>query len=116
MKTRKIILFTIAIICYSQLMAQDKVEQYCKVLVITYKEGKADQISIDYGKKHSSLNQKNTAMIVEMEKVNEFTSGIDALNYMGNLGWVLITITPRYFTNGHELGRQEFFFKKLIDK
>ena len=82
---------------------QDKVERYCELV-----EKWPSKISIDFGSSDSYIT--DSAMAKSLMDVPRYKNAIDALNYMGEHGWKLVTTSV--FTTGAKV----FYLKKEFDK
>ena len=86
--------------------AQDstKVEQYCRLVV---------NIDVDYGdeRKHFSDNRMRDE---ETGRIKKFNTVVDALNYMGSQGWVLVNAFP--VMDGANATSLHYYFKKSFRK
>lgn len=108
----KKLIFTIALftsIAFAT-AAQDTtmVEQYCR-MVITGRGSKV-VIDIDFGEERRSFGY--TWLRDEMTgKVKKFNSIVDALNYMGSQGWLLVNAFPI-----GESHIYHYYFKKPFKK
>lgn len=96
--------------------AQDtsKVEQYCEVVATGRVWSSKITIDIDYGEERNLW--KDNRVKDEEGKVKKFNSVIDALNYLGKLGWKFVTAFPIYTDNGpkiyHYVFKKEFLKKE----
>jgi hypothetical protein len=90
--------------------AQDttKVEQYCEVVATGRVLSSKITIDINYGEERSLW--KDNRLKDEEGKVKKFNSIIDALNYLGKLGWKLVNAFPIYNDNGPKI--YHYVFKK----
>lgn len=68
-------------------------------------------VSISFGKDTNPFNFKYSAVIVQLQKVNQFTTDVDVLNYIASLGWSLIITHPNINSANFVL-----CFKKKFDK
>jgi hypothetical protein len=83
---------------------QDKVERYCELV-----ESHFHKISIDFGSR--DLYIQDSAMAKSLMDIPRCKNTTDALNYMSELGWKLVTTSiwanPSY---------KVFYLKKEFDK
>ena len=87
MKAKTIItIFLLSSILIKSVHAQ-KIDKYCKV-IFNYKGfNNKPKISVDLGGTDSLFSFKDTSIIVALKRTEEFSSEVDALNYMALLGW-----------------------------
>ena len=88
-----------------------KVEQYCQVIITPKLLSNKVTIDIDFGEEKSYWN--DTRIRTEFGQLKKFNSVIDAMNYMGKLGWTFINAFPV------KMGETEiyhFAFKKVFPK
>jgi hypothetical protein len=106
-----IILLAVSIQSFGQ--AEEKVEQYCRLVASGVVLSKKVTIDVDFGEERKLFSDKrlrdeNTG------KLKKFNSIIDALNYMGSQGWTLVNAFPQTGTvNSPEY---HFYFKKSFNK
>jgi hypothetical protein len=99
-----IILINTSLCCFSQ--NNTMVEQYCSVSLNSVMFSKKLTMEIDYGgRRNDSTDRRVTNEKGEPIKFNSF---VDAVNYMGKLGWKLAP----YFSN---LSGNYFVFKKEME-
>lgn len=114
MKNRKTILLVLFTLVISNLLAQNQAEKFCRVdVILKLKKINITNIDIDFGKNNSF---KDTTIITNLEKVKLLDNSIDALNYMEQLGWELVTIVAHKALYSGELGREVYFFRKKFEK
>ena len=112
----KFILYSIFILISLKSISQDtaKVEQYCEVVATGRFLSTKVTIEIDYGEEKSIW--KDNRVKEEDGKVKKFNSVIDALNYLGKLGWKLVNAFPVSEASGpkvyHYVFRKEFLKKE----
>lgn len=87
-----------------------KVEQYCSVNVFPRLLSNKVTIELDFGDFQSMW--KDNRIKTETGSVKKFNSIIDALNYMGKQGWVLVN---SMMFSGDNL-YYSYVFKKLFPK
>ena len=93
-------------------LAQDKKEQYCRIVVYNQFSVKGTVIDIDSGqvtKSYSNLER----VADEKGKYVKFNSIIDAFNYLGGKGWKFIDAYPIETAN-LSLERYSYFFKREV--
>ncbi|MFL9485696.1 hypothetical protein ACI6Q2_23135 [Chitinophagaceae bacterium LWZ2-11] len=66
-------------------------------------------VSVNYGSKQEFLDLNDTTTLTDLDKVNNFTNDVDAINYMNKLGWACIRII------GLSQFRYECFFQKTYE-
>ncbi|MBS1597472.1 MAG: hypothetical protein JST75_04560 [Bacteroidetes bacterium] len=91
---------------------QSKIEKYC-IVEAYHKNGFSTKISIRLvnGEVDSLFSFADSAVKNNLAKIKELNSIPDALNYMANLGWTLVTATT--FSTG---GSTNLYFKKEFEK
>jgi len=94
--------------------AQDstKVEQYCEVTASGKLFSTKVTIDVDYGEERSFW--KDHRLKDDDGKLKKFNSVIDALNYLGKMGWKLVNAYPVY--NGSSSNIYHYVFKKEFTK
>ncbi|MBS7566045.1 hypothetical protein KHS38_16680 [Mucilaginibacter sp. Bleaf8] len=103
----KKILFALCILfgMYSVSFAQqDSVEQYCEMAISRSIFGQSVSAKIIYGKNSLIISSD------QVKEKKEFPTLPDALNYMGALGWKLVTTNEPQ----NDSGDWRFIFKKLF--
>ena len=94
--------------------AQDTtmVEQYCKLVATGKILSNKVRIDVDFGEERK-LFQDNRLRDEQTGKLKEFNTVVDALNYMGSQGWVLLNAFPMT-----EAGSTifHFYFKKQFKR
>jgi len=110
-------LFVVFVILLSQekLFSQvdtTKIEQYCTVVATPRLLSSRVTIDIDYGEKRSAW--KDNRLKDEEGRVKKFNSVIDALNYMGSQGWMLVNAFP--VSTGNNTYIYNYVFRKLFPK
>ncbi|MER3498300.1 MAG: hypothetical protein C4308_06500 [Chitinophagaceae bacterium] len=104
-------LLVISIVCTAQ--DTTKVEQYCKLVATGRPFSTKVTIDIDFGEERKLFGPDTRLKDEASGKLKKFNSVIDALNYMGFLGWTLVNAFP--ITEG-STNVYHFFFKKLYTK
>lgn len=94
--------------------AQDttKVEQYCEVTASGKFLSNKVTVDVDYGEERSFW--KDHRLKDEEGKLKKFNSVIDALNYLGKMGWKLVNAYPVY--NGSSANIYHYVFKKEFSR
>ncbi len=90
----------------------DKVEQYCEVVATPRLLSTKVTIDIDYGEERSIW--RDNRLKTDNGKLKKFNTVIDALNYMGKDGWILVNAFPTTPANSNPV--YHYVFKKLILK
>ena len=88
-----------------------KVEQYCQLMVTQRVLSNKVTVDIDYGDEKSYW--KDNRLTSSDGKLKRFNTIIDAMNYMGQAGWIFISAYPVH------IGSTEIFhfaFKKQFEK
>lgn len=80
----------------THLLSQDttKVEQYCELLAFSKLLSRKVTVQMDFGQQIKFFSTKNTRILDNSDKPRVFNSVMDALNYMGIRGWVLVNAFP----------------------
>lgn len=80
----------------TRLLGQDttKVEQYCELLAFSKLLSRKVTVQMDFGQQIKFFSTKNTRILDNSDKPRVFNSVMDALNYMGIRGWVLVNAFP----------------------
>lgn len=111
MKTILVSVFlSLALTGYSQ--DTSKVEQYCEVIATGRLLSNKVTIDIDYGEERSFW--KDHRLKDDDGKLKKFNSVIDALNYLGKLGWKLVNAFPISEGSGPKV--YHYVFKKEFSK
>ncbi|MGE5108376.1 MAG: hypothetical protein ACM3H8_12575 [Sphingobacteriales bacterium] len=84
-----------------------KIEQYCEVVSIGRFLSTRVTIDVDYGEERSGW--KDNRIKDEDGKLKKFNSAIDAINYLGKIGWKLVNAYP---TSTDSNVRTHYLFKK----
>jgi hypothetical protein len=95
MKTNILLVLLVCTAMVSSVKAQSKQYKYCRLTVtekktITNNENiisKHEIMNVDFGYNVNSYEIKDTSGISVGEKIESITNVIDALNYLGTLGW-----------------------------
>ena len=109
--------FFIAIILFTSLTSfsqteTDKVEQYAEVIATPRLLSNKVTIDIDYGEERSIW--KDNRLKEDNGKLKKFNTTIDALNYMGKGGWILVNAFP--VTVGTNSQVYHYVFKKSFSR
>lgn len=94
--------------------AQDttKVEQYCEVIANGRLFSNKVTIDVDYGEERSIW--KDHRLKDEEGRLKKFNTTIDALNYLGKMGWKLVNAYPVNVNGGST--SYHYVFKKVFAK
>lgn len=112
--TKKIIVLTMTLLFAVVIHAQAdtaKVEQYCQLMITQRLLSNKVTIDIDFGDEKSYW--KDSRLTTSDGKFKKFNTIIDAMNYMGQAGWIFISAYPVH------IGSTEVFhfaFKKLFTR
>src|SRR5919199_1217588 len=116
--TVKKLLITTALLTCILLARAQKVEQYCEMTAVQKILSRKVTIDIDNGEERKLFSFKDTRVKDELGKVKSFNSIVDALNYMGRLGWKLVNAFPVLENNQyvyHYVFRREFDKSELSE-
>lgn len=96
-------------------VAQDssKVEQYCRLVAQNRLLSNRVNIDLDFGDERR-LFSDNRMRDEETGKLKKFNTVVDALNYMGSQGWVLVNAFP--VNDGTNNTTLHYYFKKTMRK
>lgn len=89
-----------------------KIEQYSKMVCVERLMSNKVTVDVDFGEARKFFG-KDTRMKDAEGKLKKFNGVIDAINYMGELGWSLFNAYP--ISNGGQMVYY-FFFKKTFNK
>ena len=92
--------------------AASNVEQYCEVVATGRLLSNKVTIDIDYGEERSIW--KDNRLKDDNGKLKKFNTVIDALNYLGKDGWLLVNAFPVATGNGPMV--YHYVFKKEFSK
>lgn len=87
-----LILGCLALSLHGAAQQNNNVEQYCEVVATPKLLSNKVTIEVDYGEEKSFW--KNNRLKDEDGKLKKFNTVIDALNYMGKMGWKLVNAFP----------------------
>src|SRR5829696_8860422 len=90
-----------------------KFEQYCEMTAIQKILSRKVTIDLDEGQERKLFSFKDNQVKDDLGKVKSFNSVVDALNYMGKLGWRLVNAFPA-IESGQNI--YHYVFKKEFDK
>lgn len=112
---KKIIFAAFMAISISSFAQQDttQVEQYCRLIAQNRLLSNKVNIDIDYGDARK-LFSDNRLRDEETGKLKKFNTVVDALNYMGSQGWILVNAFP--VADGANSISLQYYFKKLFKK
>jgi hypothetical protein len=104
-----LVLFVMTLLSFRS-YSQDtlKLEQYCEVVATGKMLSNKVTIDIDYGEERSIW--KDHRIKDDNGKFKKFNSVIDALNYLGKLGWKLVNAFPVSTESGPKV--YHYVFKK----
>jgi hypothetical protein len=106
-----ILTLSLAMISHSQ--ADEKVEQYCKLVATGRMLSNKVTIDVDFGEERKLFSGDKRLRDETTGKLKKFNSTTDALNYMGAQGWSLVNAFPMPAANGEIY---HFYFKRLFSK
>ena len=89
-----------------------RVEQYCELVATAKILSNKVNIEIDFGQERSMW--KDNRLKDDNGKSKTFNSVVDALNYMGQSGWILVNAFLISEPNGPKV--YHYVFKKLFTK
>lgn len=92
--------------------APSNVEQYCEVVATGRLLSNKVTIDIDYGEQRSIW--RDNRLKDDDGKLKKFNTVIDALNYLGKDGWLLVNAFP--VANGNGPMVYHYVFKKEFSK
>ncbi len=93
-----------------------KIEQYCELIAQGRLFSTKVTIDIDFGEGRSYFNFKDTRVKDELSgKVKKFRSTVDALNYLGAMGWKLVNAFPALESGGSS-SIYHFIFRKTFNR
>jgi len=112
---KKNLLILLFILCAFITKAQ-KVEQYCEMTAMQKLLSRKVTIDIDYGEERKLFSFKDTRVKDELGKVKSFNSVVDALNYLGRIGWQLVNAFPVVESTSSTGVVYHYVFKRQFDK
>lgn len=115
---KKLFLLALFIACAGMAKAQ-KVEQYCEMVAMQKLLSRKVTIDIDYGEERKLFSFKDTRVKDDLGKVKSFNSVVDALNYLGRIGWQLVNAFPVAESSGvvyHYIFKRQFDQSELTEE
>ena len=109
-------LFLLALIFSSfSAFAQDstKVEQYCRLVAINKLFSNKVNIDVDFGDERKFFSD-NRLRDEETGRLKKFNTVVDALNYLGSQGWILVNAFP--VIEGSSNSTYHFYFRRVFRK
>ncbi|MFN8289883.1 MAG: hypothetical protein U0U70_06485 [Chitinophagaceae bacterium] len=112
---KRIFLAALLAVSISSYAQQDtsRVEQYCRLIAQNRLLSNKVNIDIDYGDVRK-LFSDNRLRDEETGKLKKFNTVVDALNYMGSQGWILVNAFP--VSDGANGFTLQYYFKKSFRK
>lgn len=89
-----------------------KVEQYCQLVATARFMSTKVTIDIDFGEARKFFGN-DTRMKDAEGNIKKFNGVVDALNYMGRIGWTMVNAYP--ITSGNQLV-YHYIFKKQFNR
>jgi len=112
---RKLFLFSFLLLFAVYSIGQNKVERFCKINITYSKHNEV--IELDYGNKASFSILRDSSFLSKMEEVKNLKNGIEAINFMIDLGWEFVSIVNHNSSiNPGQLNRDYIYFKGFFDK
>ncbi len=90
-----------------------EVEQYCEVIAMSKFLSRKVTIDVNYGEERKLFSFADTRVKDDAGKVKSFNSVVDAMNFMGQRGWILINAFPE--STGNQ-SIYHYVFKKTFSK
>jgi len=113
---KKLLLIAILVcgLSFQNFAQQDttKVEQYCRLIAFNKMLSSKVNIDVDYGEVRKYF-QDSRMRDEETGKLKKFNTVVDALNYMGSQGWIMVNAFPVQEGNSFTY---QYYFKKLFSK
>lgn len=106
-----IILLSVSLRGFSQ--DTTRVEQYCRLVAQNRLLSNKVNIDVDYGDERK-LFSDNRLRDEETGRIKKFNTVVDALNYMGSQGWILVNAFP--VMEGPSSTSLHYYFKKTFPK
>lgn len=113
---KRIILVAFLAVSFSTFAQQKdstRVEQYCRLIAQNRLLSNKVNIDIDYGEERKLFSDKRLRD-EETGKLKKFNTVVDALNYMGSQGWILVNAFP--VSDGTNNFTLHYYFKKSFRK
>jgi len=94
--------------------AQDttRVEQYCRLVAMNKMFSAKVNIDVDFGDERKFFSD-NRMRDEETGKLKKFNTVVDALNYMGSQGWILVNAFPVQEGSSYQY---HYYFRKPFRK
>jgi hypothetical protein len=110
---KKIILAAFMLIALNS-FAQDstKVEQYCRLVAYNKLLSTKVNIDVDFGQERKFFSDSRMRD-EETGKLKKFNTVVDALNYMGSQGWILVNAFPVLEGSSYAY---HYYFKRGFNK
>jgi hypothetical protein len=115
---KKILLLAVIFISVNAMAQSDTtttVEQYARMEATGRMFSTKVTIDIDFGEERS-LWSDNRLRDAETGKLKKFNTIIDALNYMGSQGWVMVNAFPVNPNTPNSSPVYHYYFKKTFPK
>jgi len=112
---KKISVLFLLTICTFMAKAQ-KIEQYCEMVAMQKLLSRKVTIDIDFGEERKLFSFKDTRVRDDLGKVKSFNSVVDALNYLGRIGWQLVNAFPVADNTSSTGTVYHYVFKREFDK
>ena len=103
-------LLTSSFSCFAQ--DTTKVEQYCRLVAINKLFSNKVNIDVDFGDERKFFSD-NRLRDEETGRLKKFNTVVDALNYLGSQGWILVNAFP--VIEGSS-STYHFYFRRLFKK
>lgn len=98
---------------FAQQQDTTRVEQYCRLIAQNRLLSNKVNIDIDFGEVRK-LFSDNRLRDEETGKLKKFNTVVDALNYLGSQGWILVNAFP--VSDGANSYTLQYYFKKSFRK
>ena len=92
-----------------------KIEQYCEMVAMQKLLSRKVTIDIDYGEERKLFSFKDTRVRDDLGKVKSFNSVVDAMNYLGRIGWQLVNAFPVADNTSSTGMVYHYVFKRAFD-
>lgn len=96
--------------CFSQ--DTTKVEQYCRLVAINKLFSNRVNIDVDFGDERKFFTD-NRLRDEETGRLKKFNTVVDALNYLGSQGWILVNAFPVVEGSSYTY---HYYFRKQFNK
>lgn len=87
--------------------------QYCMLKVSGKFLSTKLEIEVDFGKENESIVKNNATLIAHTQKVSNYTTLIDSLNYMSSLGWEVVHVHYRELS-GTTYNNPQYLMKRSL--